>query len=85
MHSKKVFLDKLVSYWDWEANCFMILGEWLEITLHDVYFLTDLLVLGVIGDTTSKLPRGVLMDDIFYRNCYASENVHNSYILVSNI
>ena len=63
----------------------MILGEWLEITLHDVYFFIDLPVLGVIGDTMSKLPRGVSMDVLFSRNCYASAYVHKSYILVCKI
>ena len=73
MCSTKLLLENLVSYWDQEAECFMIQGEWLEITLRDVHFLTGLPVLGMIGDTMSKLPRGV------------SAFVHKSYKLGCDI
>ena len=80
MRSTKLLRYKLVSYLDQEVECFMIHGEWLEITLHDVYFLKGLPILGVIDDTTPKLPRGVSMDDLCDRHRYASAYVHTSYI-----
>ena len=50
-----------------------------------MYFFTGLTLLGVIGDITLKLSRGVLMDDLCAKHCYASAYVHSSYILVCDI
>ena len=82
MHSEKILLAKLVSYLDRDSECFIIQGEGLDITLLDVYFFTGFPLLGMIGETSPNLPRGVSMDDLCSRNCYASAYVHNSYILL---
>ena len=50
-----------------------------------MYFLTRLLVLGVIGDTMLNLTHGVSLDDLCDRNWYAFVSMHSSYILVCDI
>ena len=35
----KLLLDKLVSFWDQDVECFIIQEERIEITLLDIYFL----------------------------------------------
>ena len=72
-------------FWDQEVECFIIYGEWIEITLLDVYFLTGFPMLGVSSDTTSKLTHGVSLDDLCDRNSYASSSMHTLYILVCDI
>ena len=78
-------MNKLVIFWDRYSKCFIIQGERLEITLWDVYFMTSLPPLVVIGDISSKLSRGVLMDGLCVRNLDATTYVHASYILVHDI
>ena len=82
---EKLLLNKLVSFWDRHLECLIIQGERLEITLRDVYLFTSLPLLGIIDDISRKLPRGVLMDDLCARNCYATAYVYAPYILVCDI
>ena len=85
MRSTKLLLDKIVIFWDREAECFIIQDERIEITLRDVYFLNGLPVLGMITNTMPKLTQGVSLDYLHDRHCYASTFLHSLYILVCDI
>ena len=85
MCSTKCLLDKMVRFWDLDAEFFIIQEERIEITLIDIYFLIMLPMLGVIDDTMPKLTHGVSLDNLCERHCYASAMVHSSYILVCYI
>ena len=60
-------------------------GQRIEITLADVYFLTGLPMLGVVGDLEPMLSQGETLEEICDRNCYAMAYVRGSYILMCDI
>ena len=45
-------------------GAFIIHGEWVKLSLHDVYFMIGLPQLGVICETQPLHPRDVDMEDI---------------------
>ena len=85
MWSLRLLLGTLVVFSDVGVECFIIQGKHLEIALQDVYFLTGLPMLGVIGDTPPKLSHGDTLDDVYKRHFYASANMHGSYILICDV
>ena len=44
-------LAQIISYWDTEHEVFVVQGHRIELTVQDVYFLTGLLPLGMVGNT----------------------------------
>ena len=59
MKSLRLLLQTLVIFWDVEEEAFLFQGQGIEITLADVYFLTGLPMLGVVGDLALVLSQGV--------------------------
>ena len=53
--------------------------------LVDVYFLTGLPMLGVVGDLAPVLSQGETLEELCDRHCYATAYVHGSYILMCDI
>ena len=51
----------------------------------DVYFLTGLHMLGVVGDLAPVLSRGETLEELCDRHCYATAYVCGSYILMCDI
>ena len=51
----------------------------------DVYFLTGLPMLGVVGDLEPVLSRGETLEDLCVRHCYTTTYVHGSHILMCHI
>ena len=64
---------------------FLFQGQHIEITLEDVYFITGLPILGVVGDLVLVLSLGETLEDLCDRHCYAMAYVHGSYILMCDI
>ena len=53
--------------------------------LHDVYFLTGLPMLGVIGDMAPNLSHGETLEELYERHYFASAHVWVSCILMCDI
>ena len=51
-------LARIISYWDPDQEIFVVQGHRIELTVQDVYFLTGLQPLGMVGNTQPVLPRG---------------------------
>ena len=60
-------------------------GHHIEIMLMDVYFLTGLPMLGVVGDLALVLSRGETLEELCDKHCYATAYVRGSYILMCDI
>ena len=63
----------------------MIHGQHVEITLLDVYFLTEIPMLGVVGDLVPVLSRGETLEELCDRHCYLITYVRGSHILMCDI
>ena len=64
---------------------FLFQGQRIEITLEDVYFITGLPILGVVGDLAPVLSQGETLEDLCDRHYYATTYVCASYILMCDI
>ena len=53
--------------------------------LEDVYFITGLPILGVVGDLAPVLSRGETLEDLCDRHYYTMVYVRGSYILMCDI
>ena len=78
-------MQTLISFWDVAKEVFLFQGQRIEIMLEDVYFITGLPILGVVGDLAPILSRGETLEDLCDRHCYATAYVHDSYILMCDI
>ena len=58
MRAREPFLAQIVSYWDSDHEAFIVQGHLNELTVQDIYFLTGLPPLGMVGNTQPMLPRG---------------------------
>ena len=85
MKSLRLLLQTLVRFWDVEEEVFLFQGQRIEITLADVYFLTGLPMLGVVGDLAPMISRGETLEELCDRHCYATAYVHGPHILMCDI
>ena len=85
MKSLCLLLQMLVSFWDIREEVVLFQGQHIEITLVDVYFLTGLPMLGVVGDLAMVLSRGETLEELCDRHCYATMYVRGSYIMMCDI
>ena len=53
--------------------------------LKDVYFITGIPILGVVGDLAPVLSWGLTLEDLCDQHYYAMAYVHGSYILMCDI
>ena len=82
MKSFSLLLQTLVSFWDVDEEAFLFQGQQIEIMVVDVYFLTRLPMLGVVGDLALVLSRGETLEELCDRHCYAMAYVRGFYILM---
>ena len=57
MRAREPLLAQIISYWDPEHEVFVVQGHRIELTIQDMYFLTGLPPLGMVGNTQPVLPR----------------------------
>ena len=57
MRAREPLLARIVSYWDLDHEVFIVQGHRIELTVQDLYFLTGLPPLGMVGNTQPVLPR----------------------------
>ena len=51
MRAGEPLLDRIISYWDPDHEAFVVQGHRIELTVQDLYFLTRLPPLGMVGNT----------------------------------
>ena len=85
MKSLCLLLQTLVSFWDIRVEAFLFQGQHIELMLLDVYFLTGLPMLRVVGDLASVLSRAEKLEELCDRHYYTMAYVHGSYILMCDI
>ena len=69
MISGEPLLAQIISYWDPEHEVFVVQGHRIELTVQDVYFLTGLPPLEMVGNTQPVLPRGRNIMEFVERHC----------------
>ena len=62
----------IVSYWDPDHKVFIVQGHRIELTVQDLYFLTGLPPLGMVGNTQLVLPRQHNIMEFVERYCRPS-------------
>ena len=85
MRSLGLLMQTLIDLWDVAEEVFLFQGQRIEITLEDVYFITGLPILGVVGDLEPVLSLGETLEDLCDQHCYATTYVRGSYILMCDI
>ena len=85
MQSLGLLMQTLIGFWDVDEEVFLFEGQHIEITLADVYFITGIPMLGVVGDLVPMLSRGETLKDLCDRHCYAMMYMRGSYILMCDI
>ena len=58
MRAAEPLLARIISYWDPEHEVFVVQRHRIKPTVQDVYFLTGLPPLGMVGNTQPVLLRG---------------------------
>ena len=51
MRAGEPLLARIISYWDPDHEAFVVQGHKIELTVQDLYFLTGLPPLGMVGNT----------------------------------
>ena len=51
MRDREPLLARIISYWDPDHEAFVVQGHRIELTAQDLYFLTSLPPLGMVGNT----------------------------------
>ena len=64
MRSLGLLMQTLISFWDVTKEVFLFQGQRIEITLKDVYFITGLPILGLVGDLAPILSQGETLEDL---------------------
>ena len=50
MRAREPLLARIISYWDLDHEAFIVQGHRIELTIQDLYFLTGLPPLGMVGN-----------------------------------
>ena len=56
MRAREPLLAQIISYWDPNQEAFVVHGHRIELMVQDLYFLTGLPPLGMVGNTQPVLP-----------------------------
>ena len=72
MRAGEPLLARIISYWDPDHEAFVVQGHGIELTVQDLYFLTGLPQLGMVGNTHPVLPRGRNIMEFVERHCRPS-------------
>ena len=56
MRAGEPLLAHIVSYWDLDHEVFIVQGHQIKLTIQDIYFLTSLPPLGMVGNIKPVLP-----------------------------
>ena len=85
MRAGEPLLARIISYWDLEHEFFVVQGHRIELTVQDVYFLTGLPPLGMVGNTQPVLPWGRNIMDFVERHCRPGLQVKGTWIPIRDL
>ena len=85
MRAGEPLLARIISYWDPEHEFFVVQGHRIELTVQDVYFLTGLPPLGMVGNTQPVLPRGRNIMEFVGRHCRLGLQVKGTRISIKDL
>ena len=85
MRAGEPLLAQIISHWDSEHEVFVVQGHRIELTVQDVYFLTGLLPLGMVGNTQPVLPQGRNIMDFVERHCRPGLQVKGTWIPIEDL
>ena len=85
MRAGEPLLARIISYWDPDQEIFVVQGHRIELTVQDVYFLTGLPPLGIVGDTQPVLPRGRHIMEFVERHCRPGFQVKGTRISIGDL
>ena len=69
MQNLGLLMQTLIGFSDVTEEVFLFQGQGIEITLEDVYFITGLPILGVVGDLVPVLSWGETLEALCDRHC----------------
>ena len=85
MRAGEPLLARIISYLDPEHEIFVVQGHRIELTVQDVYFLTGLLPLGMVGNMQPVLPRGRNIMEFVERHCRPGLRVKGTRIPIGDL
>ena len=85
MKDGEPLLVRIISYWDLEHEVFVVQGHRIELKIQDVYFLTVLSPLGMVGNTQPVLPRGRNIMEYVERHCRPGLQVKGTQIPIGDL
>ena len=85
MRAGEPLLAHIVSYWDPDHEVFVVQGHRIELTVQDLYFLTGLSPLGMVGNTQPVLPRGWNIMEFVERHCRPGLQVKGTRIPIGDL
>ena len=85
MRAGEPLLARIISYWDPDQEIFVVQGHRIELTVQDVYFLTGLPPLGIVGDTQPVLSRGRHIMEFVERHCRPGLQVKGTRISIGDL
>ena len=77
-------LARIISYWDPDHEAFIVQGHRIKLTVQDLYFLTGLPPLGMVGNTQPVLPWGRNIMDFVERHFRPGVQVKGTQISIGD-
>ena len=85
MRAGEPLLAQIFSYWDPDHEVFVVQGHRIELTVQDLYFLTSLPPLGMVGNTQPVLPWGQNIMEFVERHCRSGLQVKGTRIPIGDL
>ena len=85
MRAGEPLLARIISYWDSDHEAFVVKGHRIELTVQDLYLLTGLPPLGMVGNTQPVLPRGCNIMEFVERHCRPGVRVKGTRISIGDL
>ena len=85
MRDGEPLLARIVSYWDLDHEIFIVQGPRIELTVQDIYFLTRLPALGMVGNAQPLLPWGNNIIEFLECHCQLGLQVKGNLIPIKDL
>ena len=85
MRAGEPLLARIISNWDPDQEAFVVQGHRIELTVQDLYFLTGLPPLGMVGNTQLVLPHGHNIMEFVERHCRPGVRVKGTRISIGDL
>ena len=85
MRDGEPLFARIVSYWDPDHEVFIVQGHRIELTVQDIYFLTSLPPLGMVGNTQPVLPKGQNIIEFLECHCRPGLQFKGTWIPIGDL